>query len=93
MDTLTLDTIWINGSSLLDTLGAPDEWDDILLHEFGQYVMDYYSRKPRSNTGGHAWSFSYPERPDFAYSDFLILSTPLRFEHGLVNSLRFSSIK
>jgi len=67
MDSLILDTVWINGS---DTLGGTDEWDDdILLHEFGHYVMDFYAQKPKSDTGGHAWPISYPERPGLAYGE------------------------
>jgi len=68
MDSLILDTVWICGDTAIAT--GTDEWDDdILLHEFGHYLMDYYAEKPPSDTGGHSWPISYPEKPGIGYGE------------------------
>jgi len=68
MDSLCLDTVRINGNTALE--GGTDEWDDdILLHEFGHYVMDYYARKPKSDTGVHYWEQDYLAKRGIGYGE------------------------
>ncbi|HEX7319414.1 MAG TPA: hypothetical protein VF399_03535 [bacterium] len=68
MDSLVLDTVWINGNNNIE--GGSDEWDDdVLLHEFGHYVMDFYTQKPDSSIGEHVWPWSYSDKPGIGYSE------------------------
>jgi len=57
------DTIFIFG----DTTGNDDEWnDDILLHEFGHYLMNHYAKLYACQARGHWWHKSYSGPGDTA---------------------------
>lgn len=57
-------TIWVRG----DTTDS-DEWDDdVLLHEFGHYLMDELAQIPQGGCDpNHLWQLSYPDSPNTAY--------------------------
>jgi len=59
------DTIWIHGDTS-DT----DEWDDdVLLHEFGHYLMDNYAEFPQGYNPNHVWYLSDSAYPGTAYME------------------------
>jgi len=60
------DTIWVSGNYPSNT----DEWDDdILLHEFGHYLMDHYAQLAPTVTDTHHWYKEYPNDTCLAYSE------------------------
>jgi hypothetical protein len=62
------DSIWVCGES--DSAGGTDEWDDdILLEEYGHYLMKYYAEGPPTCSGMHKWPYSYPNRPGIGYGE------------------------
>jgi|GEM_PF-1137419 len=64
------DTIWVTADANTPPDKSTDEWDDdILLDEFGHYIMKCYAQGPPSDTGAHAWPISYPEKPGLAYGE------------------------
>jgi hypothetical protein len=64
------DTIWVTANASNYPDSSTDEWDDdILLHEFGHYVMKRYAQGPPTDSGGHAWPISYPEIPGIGYGE------------------------
>ena len=66
-DSLNSDTIWIRGDTV--EFGT-DEWDDdVLLHEFGHYIMKCYARVPPTDTGAHTWYDSFPNKKGIAYGE------------------------
>jgi hypothetical protein len=65
------DTIWVTANAVNPLTGySTDEWDDdVLLHEFGHYLMKGYAQGPPSCTGSHTWSVEYPEKPGIGYGE------------------------
>ncbi len=60
------DTIWVKAVQDTNT----DEWDDdVLLHEFGHYLMKHYAEIPPYVGGPHHWWDSIPDRPNLAYNE------------------------
>ncbi|MGB3480412.1 MAG: hypothetical protein WBB67_14785 [bacterium] len=60
------DTIFVCGN----TTSNDDEWnDDILLHEFGHYLMHHYAQLHPTSTSPHAWWNSYPDDTCLAYQE------------------------
>jgi len=67
-DTLTPieDTIHVYAINTEDT----DEWDDdVLLHEYGHFLMHYYAEMPPNSGGFHRWQDSINDRPNLAYTE------------------------
>jgi len=63
-----LDSVVFNGDTNY-TYGS-DEWDDyVLLHEYGHYIMDHYANIPPTDTGLHAWNYSFPDQPGIGYGE------------------------
>jgi len=63
------DTVWVQGEA-----GSPyfntDEWDDdVLLHEFGHYLMKGYAQGPPTCYGPHEWAYEYPDKPGIGYGE------------------------
>ncbi|MEO0138230.1 MAG: fibronectin type III domain-containing protein, partial [candidate division WOR-3 bacterium] len=59
------DTIWVHGDTS-DT----DEWDDdVLLHEFGHYLMNNYAQLQPTVTDTHYWHKDYPNDTCLAYKE------------------------
>jgi hypothetical protein len=58
------DTVFVYG----DTTGNNDEWDDdILLHEFGHYLMNHYAQLHATSTSPHYYWKKYPNDKYLAY--------------------------
>ncbi len=59
------DTIFVHGDTS-DT----DEWDDdVLLHEFGHYLMKHYAQLQPTVTDTHWWYKAYPNDTCLAYKE------------------------
>ena len=63
------DTVWVQGEA-----GSPyfntDEWDDdVLLHEFGHYLMKGYAQGPPTCYGPHEWAYEYPDKKGIGYGE------------------------
>jgi hypothetical protein len=71
-DTLTKyrnDTIFVLGEQN-PPINNTDEWDDdMLLHEFGHYLMRHYAQLRATVTSSHAFWLSYPNDTCLAYKE------------------------
>lgn len=60
------DTIWVKAVQDTNT----DEWDDdVLLHEFGHYLMKGYAQGPPTCYGPHEWAYEYPDKKGIGYGE------------------------
>ncbi|MEO0183134.1 MAG: T9SS type A sorting domain-containing protein [candidate division WOR-3 bacterium] len=63
------DTIWVIGEPSVP-IEDTDEWDDdVLLHEFGHYLMDNYAEIPPNLNPNHRWYLSDSVYKNTAYTE------------------------